>query len=93
MALTAAISLLVNWGMNAFWWGGGRRSRDNDRDGNGAQVLLMILAIVVIILAPLAASLVQMALSRNREYLADAGSVELTMCVTMILGHIHIPWL
>ena len=64
--------------MNAFWWGGGRRSRDNDRDGNGAQVLLMILAIVVIILAPLAASLVQMALSRNREYLADAGSVELT---------------
>ncbi|MEE6691426.1 zinc metalloprotease HtpX [Lactiplantibacillus plantarum] len=78
LALTAAISLLVNWGMNAFWWGGGRRSRDNDRDGNGAQVLLMILAIVVIILAPLAASLVQMALSRNREYLADAGSVELT---------------
>ncbi|MGJ3790954.1 zinc metalloprotease HtpX [Lactiplantibacillus argentoratensis] len=78
LALTAAISLLVNWGMNAFWWGGGRRSRDDDRDGNGAQVLLMILAIVVIILAPLAASLVQMALSRNREYLADAGSVELT---------------
>ncbi|KZT83369.1 Heat shock protein HtpX [Lactiplantibacillus plantarum] len=78
LALTAAISLLVNWGMNAFWWGGGRRSRDDDREGNGAQVLLMILAIVVIILAPLAASLVQMALSRNREYLADAGSVELT---------------
>ena len=78
LALTAAISLLVNWGMNAFWWGGGRRSRDNDRDGNGAQILLMVLAIVVIILAPLAASLVQMALSRNREYLADAGSVELT---------------
>ncbi|MCT4458276.1 zinc metalloprotease HtpX [Lactiplantibacillus paraplantarum] len=78
LALTAAISLLVNWGMNAFWWSDGRRSRDNDRDGNGAQILLMVLAIVVIILAPLAASLVQMALSRNREYLADAGSVELT---------------
>ncbi|MCT3063821.1 zinc metalloprotease HtpX [Lactiplantibacillus pentosus] len=77
LALTAAISLLVNWGMNAFWWGGGRRSRDNDRDSNGAQALLMVLAVVVIILAPLAASLVQMALSRNREYLADAGSVEL----------------
>lgn len=78
LALTAAISLLVNWGMNAFWWGGGRRSRDNDRDSNGAQALLMVLAVVVIILVPLAASLVQMALSRNREYLADAGSVELT---------------
>ena len=61
LALTAAISLLVNWGMNAFWWGGGRRSRDNDRDSNGAQALLMVLAVVVIILAPLAASLVQMA--------------------------------
>ncbi|CAJ1225391.1 zinc metalloprotease HtpX [Lactiplantibacillus xiangfangensis] len=78
LALTAAISLLVNWGMNAFWWGGGRRRRDDDRDGNGAQLLIMLLAVVVIILAPLAASLVQMALSRNREYLADAGSVELT---------------
>lgn len=78
LALTAAISLLVNWGMNSFWWGGGRR-RDDDRDGNGGmQALLMILAVVVIILAPLAGSLVQMALSRNREYLADAGSVELT---------------
>jgi len=78
LALTAAISLLVNWGMNAFWWGGGRR-RNDDRDGNGGlQLILMVLAIVVIILAPLAASLVQLALSRNREYLADAGSVELT---------------
>ncbi|ETY75336.1 zinc metalloprotease HtpX [Lactiplantibacillus fabifermentans] len=79
LALTAAISLLVNWGMNSFWWGGGRRRRDNDRDGNGGvEALLMVLAIVVIILAPIAASLVQMALSRNREYLADAGAVELT---------------
>ncbi|MFC6182626.1 zinc metalloprotease HtpX [Lactiplantibacillus daowaiensis] len=80
LALTAAISLLVNWGMNSFWWGGGRRRRDDDREGGngGLQVILMLVAIVVIILAPLAASLVQMALSRNREYLADAGSVELT---------------
>lgn len=78
LALTAAISLLVNWGLNSFWWGGGRR-RDNDRDGNGGiQILLMLLSVILIILAPLAASLVQMALSRNREYLADAGGVELT---------------
>jgi len=78
LALTAAISLLVNWGLNSFWWGGGRR-RDDDRDGNGSiQILLMLVSVILIVLAPLAASLVQMALSRNREYLADAGSVELT---------------
>ncbi|MFB9770681.1 zinc metalloprotease HtpX [Lactiplantibacillus modestisalitolerans] len=78
LALTAAISLLVNWGLNAFWWGGGRR-RDDDREGgNGMQVLILVLAVLVIVLAPLAASLVQLALSRNREYLADAGAVELT---------------
>ncbi|CAM3065129.1 zinc metalloprotease HtpX [Lactiplantibacillus plajomi] len=78
LALTAAISLLVNWGMNAFWWGGGRGRDDDDRDGNGVQALLMVLAVVVIVLAPLAGSLVQLALSRNREYLADASAVELT---------------
>ncbi|BDZ29939.1 zinc metalloprotease HtpX [Lactiplantibacillus sp. WILCCON 0030] len=79
LALTAAISLLVNWGLNSFWWGGGRR-RDNDREGgNGSvQLILMLVSIVLIVLAPLAASLVQLALSRNREYLADAGGVELT---------------
>ncbi len=38
----------------------------------------MVLSILIVILGPLAASIAQMALSRNREYLADAGSVELT---------------
>lgn len=45
---------------------------------NGVQIILLILSVVLIILGPLAASIAQMALSRNREYLADASSVELT---------------
>lgn len=77
LALAAVISMLVNIGMHSFWWGGGRRN--NDREGGGyIQIILMVLSLVVVVLAPIAASLAQMALSRNREYLADAGAVELT---------------
>ncbi|MCF6165379.1 Heat shock protein HtpX [Furfurilactobacillus rossiae] len=79
LALSAAISLLVNIGMNSFWWGGGRRDRDDDdNDGGYLQIIMFIFSIMLVILGPLAASIAQMALSRNREYLADAGSVELT---------------
>ncbi|HJE86693.1 zinc metalloprotease HtpX [Levilactobacillus brevis] len=76
LALSAAIGMLVNFASNWLWWGGGRR-RDDDRDSAGNAIALVI-SIVLIILAPLAASIAQMALSRNREYLADASSVELT---------------
>jgi heat shock protein HtpX len=76
LALSAAISLLVNFASNWFWWGGGRR-RDDDRDSTG-NVIGIVISIFLVILAPLAASIAQMALSRNREYLADAASVELT---------------
>lgn len=73
LALSAAISALVNFAGN-FWWFGG--SRDDDDDG--VNVFAIIGSILLIVLAPLAATIAQMALSRNREYLADAGSVELT---------------
>ncbi|KRM08148.1 MAG: zinc metalloprotease HtpX [Liquorilactobacillus ghanensis] len=75
LALVAVISALVNLGGNFFWWGGDRR-RDNDN--NGTNVLVLLLSVLVLILGPLAATLAQMALSRNREYLADASGVELT---------------
>lgn len=75
LALSAAISALVNFAGNFWWLGGGRRD-DRDREGGGA--LAMLGSILLIILAPLAATIAQMALSRNREYLADAGAVELT---------------
>jgi heat shock protein HtpX len=74
LALTAVISALVNLGFNSFWWGGGRRRGDN----NGNNLIALVLSLVVLILGPLAAALAQMALSRNREYLADASGVELT---------------
>ncbi|MCI1974680.1 MAG: zinc metalloprotease HtpX [Limosilactobacillus sp.] len=76
LALSAAISALVSFAGN-FWWLGGSRSSDDD-DNGAVGIFAVIGSILLIILAPLAATIAQMALSRNREYLADAGSVELT---------------
>ena len=74
LALSSAISYLANLGVNSFFWG--RVNRDDD--DNQSAIIAMIFSILTLILGPLAATLAQMALSRNREYLADAGSVELT---------------
>lgn len=76
LALSAAITALVNFSGNFWWFGGGRSSDDDDDSAIG--IFAIIGSILLIILAPLAASIAQMALSRNREYLADAGAVELT---------------
>ncbi len=65
-ALTAVISLLADIMLRLTWF----RSDDN-RGNNGNQVFL-ILGIVAAILAPLIATLIQLAISRQREYLADA---------------------
>jgi len=58
-------------------WGGGRRSRDGEGKGGGAGVAIVI-AIALIVLAWVLSIVIRFALSRQREYLADAGSVELT---------------
>ncbi len=71
--LVGTIALLSDFFMRSMWWGG---SRDNDREG-GNQ-LFMILAIVAAILAPIVATLIQLAVSRRRELLADASGVLLT---------------
>jgi heat shock protein HtpX len=74
--LVGSIALLADMFLRFTWFGGGR-SR-NDRNGGGAAAIVFILAIVLAILAPIFARLVQLAVSRQREYLADASSVELT---------------
>lgn len=75
--LVGSIALLADMFVRASFWGGiSRRSRGKDAGGAGA--IVMIVAVVFAILAPIFASLVQFAVSRQREYLADASSVELT---------------
>jgi heat shock protein HtpX len=77
--LVGGISLLAQFFLRwTFWFGGG--SSRNDRDGNGGLVgiLFLVVGLVLSILAPIFTTLAQMAVSRQREYLADASSVELT---------------
>ena len=77
--MVGSIALLSDFFLRFTFWGGGRRGgRDRDGGGGGLQAIMFIVAIVLAVLAPIAARLVQLAVSRQREYLADASSVELT---------------
>ncbi|HEX2765472.1 MAG TPA: M48 family metallopeptidase [Candidatus Limnocylindria bacterium] len=78
--LVGSIALLADWFLRFTFWGGGRRSSsDSNRGGGGgAQAVIFVLAIVLAILAPLIGRLVQAAVSRSRESLADVTAVEMT---------------
>ncbi|MBI3750107.1 MAG: zinc metalloprotease HtpX [Chloroflexi bacterium] len=76
--LVGSIALLADFFLRFTFWGGGRRSSRDDRGGGGLQAIIFVVAIVLAILAPIIARFVQLAVSRQREYLADASSVELT---------------
>ena len=74
VVLVGIIALASDWFLRSMWWGGGRRSRNNDNSGG----LLIIVGIILAVLAPLAATLIQLAISRKREFLADASGALLT---------------
>jgi heat shock protein HtpX len=77
--LVGSIALLADWFLRFTYWGGGRRSSsDSDRGGGGIQAVIFIVALILAILAPLIGRLVQAAVSRSRESLADASAVDLT---------------
>jgi len=78
--LVGAIALLADWFLRFTYWGGRRRSSssDSDRGGGGAAALIFALALILAIVAPLIGRLIQAAVSRSRESLADATAVEMT---------------
>ncbi|MFV2064329.1 MAG: M48 family metallopeptidase, partial [Chloroflexota bacterium] len=75
--LVGSIALLAGM-MTRFWFFGGARRSGRGGRGGGAGMLIFFLGLLVAIVAPLFARLVQMSVNRQREYLADATSVELT---------------
>lgn len=77
VALASVISFISSFASRFIWWGSS--SKKDEEDTSPLEIGFKIIAIVfTLILGPLAATLAQMALSRNREYLADASSVKLT---------------
>lgn len=73
VVLVGFVALLSDWFLRMTMWGG-RRNRDNDNGGG----LMVIFAIILAILAPISATLMQLAISRKREFLADASGALLT---------------
>lgn len=71
--LVGAISIIADWIMRSFWW-----SRHNSEDNDRKNPILSIIFILALILVPIAATLIQLAISRKREFLADASAVLLT---------------
>jgi heat shock protein HtpX len=72
--LVGFIAIASNLFTQQLWWGGGRDREDR----SNAQGLFLILGIVLAILSPIAATLIQLAISRKREFLADASGALLT---------------
>lgn len=72
--LVGTVAFLADMFMRSLWWGGSRRSRDD----RGLGGILLVVGIVLAILSPIAATLTQLAVSRKREFLADASGALLT---------------
>ncbi|MFS8535937.1 MAG: zinc metalloprotease HtpX [Limnochordales bacterium] len=76
VALVAVVGILSDLGMRLLWHGGGSRRRRSNRESQG-QAIVYLVALVFLLLSPLIAVFLQLAISRNREYLADASGAEL----------------
>lgn len=75
--LIGIITLLADYLLRFSFYGGGRR-RDREEGGNQMQAIFLVVGFILAILSPLIANLIKLAISRRREFLADASSASLT---------------
>lgn len=74
--MVGIVALLGDWFLRMSMFGGGRRNRDDE--GGQLGIIFVALGFIFALLSPIIATLIQLAISRRREFAADAGSVELT---------------
>lgn len=86
MVMAGLIALVSDIFLRSMWLGGGRRRNNNGGDGNA---VMLFIAIGLAILAPIAATLIQLAISRKREYMADANGVLLTRYPEGLISALH----
>jgi len=77
VVMVGVVALLSDWLLRSFLWGGGRR-RGRGKSGGNAAAIFMVVGLILAVLSPLVASLLQLAISRKREFLADANGAFLT---------------
>ncbi|HWQ27663.1 MAG TPA: M48 family metallopeptidase, partial [Dehalococcoidia bacterium] len=78
VVLVGLIALLADFFLRWTWWGAGRRPSNRDRSAGSGTALILAFALIAAILMPLVAQIIRFAISRQREYLADASAALLT---------------
>ena len=76
VVMVGIVALLSDWIMRSFWWGGGRRRGGRDKSGAGA--IFVVVGLLLAALGPIISQLIRLAISRKREFLADASGAMLT---------------
>jgi heat shock protein HtpX len=77
VTLVGVVTLLADFSLRFMWWGGPRH-RDDRRDGGGPAAFLAVFGLLLLIVAPIVGRIMQSAVSRRREALADVSGVSLT---------------
>ncbi|MCH7576789.1 MAG: M48 family metalloprotease, partial [Chloroflexi bacterium] len=88
VVLVGLSALMADFALRLTFYGAGRRSSNRGRSGGGAVAIIYAIALLAVILTPIAAQLIRFAVSRQREYLADASG----RCCAATRKPLRAPW-